>query len=136
MANIEKIVKIKAPPEDVFEIILKIEDFPKYSNLIKDVKETGEGIYRWVVKIGIVELKWDSTITESVKGKKVAWASIGGVKHSGLFILEPTEEGTKVTFHMEYLLPFMEYLVGYVSSYWLERISSDILRMVKEVLED
>lgn len=138
MASIEKIVEINATPEEVFEVICRIDDFPKYTNLIKDVKEIEAGKFRWVAKFGSFGFKWDSIITELVEGKRVAWASISGIKNSGSFNLEPTEKGTKVTFLMEYLLPFsiMEDVVGHVSSYWMEKISSDILGMVKKVLEN
>lgn len=137
MASIEKIIEINATPEDVFEVICRIDDFPKYTNLIKDVKEIEAGKFRWVAKFGSLEFKWDSIITELVEGKRVAWASISGIKNSGSFNLEPTEKGTKLTFLMEYHFHggVVEDLVDYVSTYWLEKISSDIINRVKKNLE-
>ncbi|MEE8423713.1 MAG: SRPBCC family protein [Thermodesulfobacteriota bacterium] len=137
MASIEKIIEINATPEDVFEVICRIDDFPKYTNLIKDVKEIEAGKFRWVAKFGSLEFKWDSIITELIEGKRVAWASISGIKNSGSFNLEPTEKGTKLTFLMEYHFHggVVEDLVDYMSSYWLEKISSDIINRVKKNLE-
>ena len=90
MPGVKKIFEIKAPPDDVFKIIRRIEDFPEYTNLIKEVKEIETGIFRWVVKIGRMELKWDSTITELVDGQRIAWASIKGLQTSGYCDVEPS----------------------------------------------
>ncbi|MBF8250800.1 MAG: hypothetical protein HW382_428 [Deltaproteobacteria bacterium] len=39
MAIIKRTIKIAAKPEDIFDLISKVEDFPQYSSLIAYVKK-------------------------------------------------------------------------------------------------
>ena len=46
MATIEHSEIVNAPPEKVFELLRRVEDFAEYSDLIRSIDVMGENRYR------------------------------------------------------------------------------------------
>jgi carbon monoxide dehydrogenase subunit G len=142
MGKFTKSIEIEASPEKVFTFI---NDDKKMNDSFKTVKvETtskgplGVGTTRHFV--GAAGGKWDGEITEFVENKKIASHTIGkgDMKITDSWILEPTVKGTKLTWNMDYELPYS--LLGRIVdkvrvSKVIEKDIDQMLESVKKTLE-
>ncbi len=126
MAQVRQKVFIDAPPGRVFDVIAQVEDFSRYSKLIKDIKEVRPGIYRWRVEVLGMKFAWEAEVTESKRPVRFAWRSIKGLYNTGSYELEPSDGGTSVTFTMEFRL----------GARALERFTSPLLERLGSMIMD
>ena len=112
MTKIEKAVEIKATPEKVFNYLKDLEKQPEWMPSIKSHKITSErkegvGITtHCITEPGGRRIEWDAEVTEWEVNKKIAWECNPPLKNKGSFSLEPLDDGTRVTFEMNYELPY------------------------------
>jgi uncharacterized membrane protein len=118
LGRVEKSIEIKAPPEKVWEM-LALDRFPEWDEgTQKDVKSveyttevrTPEDKYR-VGAIAHMNRKKgegiDFEITESLENEKIAYLLVESRMSAILtYLLEPVEEGTKLTYAMDYKMPW------------------------------
>lgn len=102
MPKISESVTINANIEDVFDLISRVEEFPLYATMLKEVREIGIRTYRWTALVRGVTLTWDSIIAEFHRPTRLAWRSIRGFKNSGAYNLISTPNGTRVELTIEY----------------------------------
>lgn len=108
-------VEIEASPEEVFAFIL---DLKKMNDVSKwwDVGEwssdgpVGVGSTAHYVGVGRNKGEWDLKVTEFVKDKKMTMSVIGTKKlalsSTNSYTLEPTTKGTKLTYSIDYEMPY------------------------------
>ncbi len=138
MPTIERTISIRAAPEAVFDLISRVEDFPRYSRAIRAVRALGHGAYRWTTSIAGFELEWDSVVTgETQRPRHFAWRSIRGVENGGCFDLRPVAGGTEVRFTMSYRLasPLLERIVDAIAAPLMQRVAGELLEQVRRRLE-
>lgn len=137
MAVVKRVVDIKAPPEKVFDLIARVEDFSNYSDFIKQIKATAPATYHWIVDIYGLELEWDAKVVEAIKPKKFVWQSVKGIQNSGSYNLEPIEGGTRVVFSIEYHLTnaVVERLTEIFTDTFMEKMTFEMLEKVRKKLE-
>lgn len=102
MPTISQSVIINADVATVFDLISRVEEFPLYASMLKEVREIGHHTYRWVARMQGLTLSWDSVITEFHRPTQLTWRSIQGFKNSGTYRLTNTPEGTRVELTIEY----------------------------------
>lgn len=138
MPTIERTISIRAAPEAVFDLISRVEDFPRYSRAIRAVRALGHGAYRWTTSVAGFELEWDSVVTgETQRPRHFAWRSIRGVENGGCFDLRPVASGTEVRFTMSYRLasPLLERIVDAIAAPLMQRVAGELLEQVRRRLE-
>jgi len=110
MPVIEKQVHIRADPEAVFDLITRVEEFPAYVSLLREVTPVGPNTYHWSIRVIGIELSWDGIITERVRPRRFAWKSLSGQPNAGAYELRPDGDGTSICFRMEYCFrnPWLE----------------------------
>jgi uncharacterized protein YndB with AHSA1/START domain len=148
VGRIEKSIEIRAPPEKVWEM-LALDRFPEWqvgggftSLQMEGIKFTSEVItpedkYR----VGAsARPKWEGTfkVTESLKNEKITYLIEEPGRNSTLtLVLEPVEEGTKLTYAASYEMPwgifgkFIEKLFKGIGEGQLEKS----LEKLKNILE-
>jgi len=115
LARIEKSIEIKVPPEKAWEM-LAFDRMPEWMDEWKSVKYTSEARtpedkYRVGTSAHITEkhVEFDLEIMEILENEKITALSkgMGGgrVTMTLTYILKPVEEGTKVTYAMDYEMP-------------------------------
>ena len=110
LGRIEKSIEIKASPEKVWEM-LAFDRMPEWMDEWKGVKYTSEDKYRVGTSAHVNEkhVEFDLEITESLENEKITARSkgMGGgrVTMTLTYILKPVEDGTKITYAMEYEMP-------------------------------
>jgi uncharacterized membrane protein len=112
LARIEKTVEIKASPEELWPLG-SIERLPEWFSFMKKIEWTSEekdvagSTAHAYVEVAGVRNEADVEMTESVKNRKRAWRSVSrGTPPKTVTTLAPSAAGTKVTFLMEYDLPY------------------------------
>ena len=145
MGRIEKSIVIRAPPERVWEM-LALDRLPEWMEGCKSVKYTSEvrtpeDKYRMGASAHITDhVKYDLEITESLEDEKITFrSSIGGGRLTMTLthILKPIEEGTKLTYVMDYEMPWWSrWLRGKVLGQRITgKVMEKLLKELKSILE-
>jgi uncharacterized membrane protein len=137
MPAVERTTLIHAAPGCVYDLISRVEDFPRYSRVIHSVRALGPDVYRWIIRVAGFEFDWDSVVTEKRRPERFAWRSIRGVQNGGAFRLAAADGGTEVRFTMEYRLtnPILERIVNAIAAPLMQRVADELLAQVRSRLE-
>lgn len=106
--EIEKTIRIDAPPEQVYDLFANYENFPRYMSNVLEVRDLGNRRSHWVVKGPAgTELTWNAVLTEQDRPHRLAWESELGAElaQAGSIRFEPLRGGTRVTVHLSYRPP-------------------------------
>jgi uncharacterized membrane protein len=114
LGKLAKSIEIEASPEKVFAFFNDSEKMNEISKGNLEMEPTSKGpvgvgsTSHWVATAGGNQQEWDMEITEFVKNKKLVTRTIGASKFKAAisYALEPTAKGTKVTYSMDYELPY------------------------------
>ncbi|MDQ7730025.1 SRPBCC family protein [Halomonas sp. SpR8] len=138
MATIEHSEIVSAPPERVFELLRRIEDFADYSDLIRSIDSLGENRYRWHVRAVGMDWAFDVMVTEVQPPSVLAWESLDGVKNQGRYQLRRVPEGTEVALTLSYEIRnrLMEKAVNKAAKPLVGKVSGQILERVEARLND
>ena len=133
MATIEHSAILNAPPERVFALLERVEDFADYSDLIKAIEPLGKDRYRWHVHAVGMDWTFDVAITESRPPEVLAWESLDGVHNQGCYRLTPVPEGTKVALTLTYAIRnrLLEKAVNRAARPLVGKVSRQILERVE-----
>src|SRR5688572_18564566 len=135
MAGIEKSIEIEAPIRTVYNQWTQFEDFPKFMDGVKEVKQLDARHLRWRAAIGGKEKEWTADITEQIPEERVAWRSTSGAPNAGVVTFHRiADQRTKVMLQLEYepegVVENVADAVGVMSG----RVSGDLERF-KEFIE-
>jgi len=138
MAYIRKIVEIAANPELVYDLICDVEKFPRYSDVIKEVKKSDPDTFYWKAHINGMWFEWTSVFVDKERPQHISWRSISGMVNHGDYVLSAIPRGTKVSFTMEYHLPshMIETVLQPVFSPLIEKTFAEILLNIKKGIEE
>tara|TARA_R110000751_G_scaffold115764_1_gene215161 strand:+ start:1362 stop:1778 length:417 start_codon:yes stop_codon:yes gene_type:complete len=133
MATIEHSEIVNAPPEKVFELLRRVEDFADYSDLIRSIDALGENRYRWHVRAVGMDWAFDVMVTEVQPPHVLAWESLDGVKNQGRYRLREVPEGTEVALTLSYEIRnrLMEKAVNKAAKPLVGKVSRQILDRVE-----
>jgi len=130
LGRVEKSVEIKASPEKVWEI-LAFDRMPEWMEEWKNMKYTSEvrtskDKYRVGASAHVTEKhgEFDLEITESLENEKITALSKGKYKYPWMgggkmtmtvtYTLKPVEEGTELTYAMDYEMSLERFGKGYL----------------------
>jgi uncharacterized membrane protein len=133
MATIEHSEIVHAPPEKVFELLRRVEDFADYSDLIRSIDILGENRYRWHVRAVGMDWAFDVMVTDIEPPHVLAWESLDGVKNQGRYRLREVPEGTEVALTLSYEIRnrLMEKAVNKAAKPLVGKVSRQILDRVE-----
>ena len=133
MATIEHSEIVNAPPEKVFELLRRVEDFAEYSDLIRSIDILGENRYRWHVRAVGMDWAFDVMVTDIEPPYVLAWESLDGVKNQGRYRLREVPEGTEVALTLSYEIRnrLMEKAVNKAAKPLVGKVSRQILDRVE-----
>ncbi len=128
---------INADIESVFNLISRMEEFPLYADVLKEVRDIGNNTYRWVAQVRGIRLEWDSVVTEFKRPTRLAWRSIRGFANSGAYTLVPSPTGTLVSISMQFNFPsrLLEKLTAPLVIPLTRALAAGILARVKQRVE-
>lgn len=112
MARIEESIVVIAEPERIWPFLFW-DRLPEWLDGIKKATYTsGEkdcvgATAHVVAEMAGIKAEWDVEITEYARNERATWRTTGGnLTAVGLTTLEPVEAGSKLTFVIDYDLPY------------------------------
>jgi uncharacterized membrane protein len=107
--EIEKVMNIHAPVEDVFTFWSHYHAFPRVMTHLKEVRDLGNGKSHWVAQgLAGIPAWWDAELTKSVANKLLEWRSVPGspVETEGAVRFDTNADATtRVAIRMFYRPP-------------------------------
>ena len=144
LGRIERSIEIKAQPEKIWAIVFW-DRVPEWFDIIKKVEHTSEikdglgATTHVVAKAGGINAEWNSEVSEWRENEKIAWHSTGGqVTMTSSMTFSPIKDGTKLTFEMDYDLPY-SILGKIIDKLWvgkdIDESNERGMKKIKEIFE-
>ncbi len=135
MSVIERSIEINVPVNTAYNQWTQFEEFPRFMEGVKQVRQIGDTHLHWKAEIGGKEKEWDAEITEQIPDKRIAWRSRGGAKNAGVVTFHRLSDSTsKVMLQLEYDPDGFVENVGDAAGVVSQRVSGDLERF-KQYIE-
>jgi uncharacterized membrane protein len=134
MSVIEKSIEIEVPVNTAYNQWTQFEEFPRFMEGVKEVKQLDDTHMHWKADIGGKEKEWDAEITEQIPDERIAWRARDGAVNAGVVTFHRLSNNkSKVMLQLEYdPQGFVENVgdaVGVVS----QRVSGDLERFKRYI---
>ena len=102
MSTIAESIDVAVPVRVAYDQWTQFEDFPKFMQGIKRVKQLDDTSLDWTAEIAGIERSWRAEITEQEPDTRVAWRSTSGAKNAGQVSFQPLGDAmTRVTLELD-----------------------------------
>lgn len=105
--ELQKTINVNAPVEEVFAFFQAMNNFPRFMDHVKDVRQIGPDRWHWKVSgPGGVPFEWDA-VARLEPSRLLTWKTVEGasVENAGVIHFEPRDGGTRVHIQMTYNPP-------------------------------
>ncbi len=103
MPTIEKSIEVDVPVQTAYNQWTQFEEFPKFMDGVKEVKQLDSTHLRWKAQIAGKDKAWDAVITEQRPDDRIAWKSIDGANNAGVVTFHRlSDQKSKVMLQMDY----------------------------------
>ena len=136
MERIKKSIEVDRPLRDVYNQWTQFEEFPRFMEGVKEVRQLDDQRLHWRADIGGKEKEWTAKIIEQIPDDRIAWQSQSGEYTSGqVDFARLGADRTRVALELSYdpkgLVETVGDAVGVVS----RRVEND-LEHFKEFIEN
>jgi uncharacterized membrane protein len=136
MSVIEKSIEINVPVRAAYNQWTQFEEFPKFMEGVKQVKQLDDKHLQWTADIGGKEKEWRAEITEQIPDERIAWTSRGGAINAGVVTFHRLSDSkSKVMLQMEYDPQGFVENVGDAVGVVTQRVQGDLERF-KQYIEN
>ena len=103
MATIEESVEVGVPVETAYNQWTQFEEFPRFMENVKAVRQLDDAHLHWVAEIGGREEEWDAEIVEQRPNERIAWRATSGTPNGGVVTFHRLDDTrSRVMLQMEY----------------------------------
>jgi uncharacterized membrane protein len=103
MSVIEKSIEINVPVRTAYNQWTQFEEFPRFMEGVKHVKQLDDKHLHWKAEIAGKEKEWDAEITEQIPDERIAWKSRQGANNAGVVTFHRLSDSkSKIMLQMEY----------------------------------
>lgn len=135
METIEQNIEVNAPVRVVYNQWTQFEEFPKFMEGIKEVRQLDNRRLHWRAEVAGRPKEWEAEIYEQVPDEKIAWRSTGGAQNAGLVRFDKTSDSTtRVTLVLTYQPETITEKMGDALGIMSARVRGDLKRF-KEFIE-
>ena len=135
-STVEEAIEVNVPVSTAYNQWTQFEDLPKFMDSVHEVRQLDDTHLRWKASIAGKEEEWDVEITEQIPDKRIAWASIGGVRNAGVVTFHKIDENTtRVMLQMDYDPQTIDEKIGDALGFVKMQTKSNLKRY-KQLLED
>jgi uncharacterized membrane protein len=136
MSVIEKSIEINVPVRAAYNQWTQFEEFPKFMEGVKQVKQLDDKHLQWKADVGGKEKEWKAEITEQIPDERIAWTSRGGAINAGVVTFHRLSDSkSKVMLQMEYDPQGFVENVGDAVGVVTQRVQGDLERF-KQYIEN
>jgi uncharacterized membrane protein len=134
MSVIEKSIEINVPVGMAYNQWTQFEEFPKFMEGVKQVKQLDDTHLHWKAEIGGKEKEWDAEITEQIPDERIAWTSREGAKNAGVVTFHRLSDSkSKVMLQLEYDPDGFVEQVGDTAGVVSQRVVGDLERFKRYI---
>jgi uncharacterized membrane protein len=102
MSTIAESIDVAVPVRVAYDQWTQFEDFPKFMDGVKRVRQLDDTSLDWTAEIAGIERSWRAEITEQEPDTRVAWRSTSGAKNAGQVSFQPLGDAmTRVTLELD-----------------------------------
>ncbi len=83
MTQIRQTIDVNAPLASVYHQWTRFEDFPRFMDGVREVRQRDDAHLHWRAHRHGRELEWDSEIVEQVPDQRIVWRDVGGPGNHG-----------------------------------------------------
>lgn len=83
MERIQKSIEVDCPLSHVYNQWTQFEEFPRFMEGVKEVRQLDDQRLHWRASIGGKEKEWNAKIIEQIPDHRIAWKSESGEYTSG-----------------------------------------------------
>lgn len=135
MKAIEKSIEVNAPLRTVYNQWTQFEEFPRFMQGVKEVRQLDDTHLHWCAKVGGKEVEWDAEIVEQVPDEKISWRSMSGKGNAGIVRFDKVDDThTRVHLSMEIEPQTVVEKIGSAVGVPSHRVEEDLERF-KEFIE-
>jgi len=132
---IQKSIEVDAPLRAVYNQWTQFEEFPKFMEGVKEVRQLDDTHLHWCAKVGGKELEWDAEIVEQVPDQAISWRSTSGKTNAGAVHFDKIDDAhTRVHLSLEIEPDTLVEKAGSVIGVPSRRVEKDLERF-KEFIE-
>ena len=103
METIEKSIEVDAPLSAVYNQWTQFEEFPRFMEGVKEVRQLDDKRLHWHAEIAGKEKHWDAEIYRQEPDQSIAWRSTSGAQNAGeVRFSSAGDNRTMVTLNMSY----------------------------------
>jgi uncharacterized membrane protein len=103
MSTIEQSIDVEVPVRTAYNQWTQFEEFPKFMDGVREVRQLSDTRLLWRAEIGGVEETWEAEIDQQVPDMRIAWHSITGAKNAGVVTFHRlSDDRTRVMLQLEY----------------------------------
>jgi uncharacterized membrane protein len=103
MSVIEKSIEINVPVKTAYNQWTQFEEFPKFMEGVKEVRQTDDTHLHWKADIAGKEKEWDAEIMEQIPDERIAWRARNGAMNAGVVTFHRLSDSkSKVMLQLEY----------------------------------
>jgi uncharacterized membrane protein len=136
MNTVEKSVEVNAPISAVYNQWKQFEDFPRFMEGVKQVRQLDDTHLHWKAEIAGKEKEWDAEIVAQVPDEMISWRSTSGASNVGQVRFGRADSGkTQVTLLLSYEPEGTVENVGAAIGVVSARIQADLERF-REFIEN
>ena len=135
MATIEESIEVEVPVETAYNQWTQFEEFPRFMENVKAVRQLDDAHLHWVAEIRGREQEWDAEIVEQRPNERIAWRSTSGAPNGGVVTFHRLDDATsRVMLQMEYEPEGVTEKVGSAVGLDSRSVKGDLERF-KEMIE-
>ena len=103
MERIQKSIEVDRPLSQVYNQWTQFEEFPKFMEGVKEVRQLDDKRLNWVAEIGGKEKHWTARIIDQIPDHRIAWESESGEFTSGVVTFQTlAQDRTRVNLEISY----------------------------------
>src|SRR5918992_348113 len=135
MAQVEKSIDVNVPVQVAYNQWTQFEDFPKFMEGVKQVRQIDDTTLHWIAEIGGQEREWKARIAEQIPDERIAWAAEGDTPNAGVVTFHRIDDNTtRIMLQMEYEPTDFKEKAGDVLGIVSRRVDGDLKRF-KEFIQ-
>ncbi len=136
MATIERSIDVEVPIRTAYNQWTQFEDFPKFMEGVKEVRQLDDKRLSWRATVGGKEKTWEAEITEQIPDDRIAWRSRAGAPNAGVVTFHRlADQRTRIMLQLEYTPEGAVESVGDAVGVVSARVHGDLERF-KQFIEE
>ena len=135
MATVEQSIEVAVPLQTAYNQWTQFEEFPKFMDGIKEVRQLDDTHLHWVAEIGGHRHEWDAEVTEQKPDDRIAWRNTDGKDNAGVVTFHRVDDQhTKLMVQLDFVPEGILEKIGDALGASDRRITGDLNRF-KELVE-